>query len=287
MDRQLIPARSDAPAWLAWAAALLAGVGAAAGLFVPNLYRDSEAWIRQAQASDLTTLALAVPILGIGLWRSRSGSAVARLFVLGALAYLIYGYAIFAFAVATNPMTPLHYAILGLATWSLGLAVAGPGMCAAESSIGASLPRRTTGGFLIVMAALFALLWLAQIASSITSGEPAQEVAKLGLVANPVWALDLAFALPAFAVIGIGLIRNRASAKAAVLPALVFAAVMGVSILVIFAFDAMAGAAVELPPVLLIGAIVAAAAVLVGMAVTTPSGGARPAVGLPTQPVHR
>lgn len=271
MDRQLIPARASAPAWLAWLAAGLAAVAAAAGLFIPDLYRDSDAWIRQAQASDLTTLALAVPALGIGLWQARRGSALGRLVALGALAYLAYGYAIFAFAVATNPMTPLHYAILGLSTWSIGLTMAGAGMGTAECSVGSRLPRRTTGVFLLVMAALFAILWLGQIAASITSGQPALEVERLGLVANPVWALDLAFALPAFAVVGVGLLRNRASAKAAVLPVLVFAAVMGASILAIFALDAVAGAAVEIAPVALIGVIVAVAAGLIVVATDTVS----------------
>ncbi|MEO8510552.1 MAG: hypothetical protein ABI534_04840 [Chloroflexota bacterium] len=262
MNRQLDTARADAPAWLAWLVAALAAVAAAAGLFVPNLYRDSDAWIRQAQASDLATLALAVPILGIGLWQARRGSALGRLVALGALAYLAYGYAIFAFAVATNLMTPLHYAILGLATWSIVWTLAAPGTCMAESSIGARLPRRTTGIFLLVMAALFAALWMGQIAASIASGETAAEVARLGLVANPVWALDLAFVLPAFALVGIGLMRNRASAKAAVVPVLVFAAVMGASILAIFVFDALAGAAVDPMPVVMIGVIVLTAASL-------------------------
>jgi hypothetical protein len=271
MDRQLIPARADAPDWLAWLAAALAAIAAVAGLFVPNLYRDTDAWVRQAQASDLTTLALAVPVLGIGLWRARRGSALGRLFALGALAYLAYGYAIFAFAVATNPMTPLHYAILGVASWSIIGTLAGPGWSAAESSIGAPLPRRVTGAFLVLTAALFAMLWLGQIAASITSGQTAPEVARLGLVTNPVWALDLAFALPAFAVVGIGLLRNRAGAKAAVVPVLVFAAVMGASILAIFGLDAAAGAAVDVMPVVLIGAIVLAAVALVVVAGTARS----------------
>ena len=44
---------------LALVAMLLAMAASAVGLLVPGLYRDSEAWVRQAQASDLTTLAIA------------------------------------------------------------------------------------------------------------------------------------------------------------------------------------------------------------------------------------
>src|SRR5688500_10669738 len=91
-------------------ALVLSGIASAGGLLIPHLYRDSDSWVRQAQASDLTTLALAVPLLGIGLWRAWAGSAFGYLLTLGALSYLAYGYAIFSFAVATNLMTPLHYA---------------------------------------------------------------------------------------------------------------------------------------------------------------------------------
>lgn len=256
MERQPISARVSTADWLAWGALALAAIAAAAGLFVPHLYRDTDAWVRQAQASDLTTLALAVPILGIGLWQARRGSALGRLVALGALAFLAYGYAIFAFAVETNPMTPLHYAILSLATWSIGLILTGTGVAAGTET---AVPRRTTGIYLLATAALFALLWLAQIAGSIASGEPAPELARLGLAANPVWALDLAFALPAFAVVGIGLLRDHGWAAPAAMATLVFAAVMGTSILAIFGFDAMAGAAVDPLPVVLIGGIVLAA----------------------------
>ena len=254
-------ARSPLADELALAALLLAAVAAAGGLLIPGLYRDADAWVRQAQASDLTTLLMALPLLALGLWRAHSGSTAGRLLTWGALGYLAYGYAIFAFAVATNPMTPLHYAVLGLSSWSLILslvAVAHGG----EIRVAGRLPRRITGWFLVAGAALFAVLWLGEIAGSISSGETAPAVAALGLPTNPVWALDLAFALPVFAVGGVMLLRWHPLASAVATPALVFVAVMGASILVIFAFDALAGAAVDPVPVALIGTLVAIASAL-------------------------
>jgi len=242
------------------AATLLATIAAAAGLFVPHLYRDTDAWIRQAQASDVTTLFVAVPLLTIALWRARNGGEVAPLVALGALAYLAYGYAIFAFAMTVNAMTPLHYAILGVATWSIGFWLA-----ATQTNVVATvprLPRRISGVFLLATAALFALLWLGQIAASISSGERTPALVDLGLTTNPVWALDLAFALPAFAVAGVLLLRRVPMAPLVALPLLVFASVMGASILVIFAFDGMAGAAVDPVPVALVGLIVLIATAL-------------------------
>lgn len=257
--------RSQLATRLAIAALLLATAASVVGLVVPGLYRDSEAWVRQARASDLTTLAMAVPLLSLGLWRAAGGSAVAYLLALGSLGYLAYGYAIFSFSVATNAMTPVHYAILGLASWSLILNVAGLDLNALSDRSVPSLPRRTTGWFLIGVAALFLLLWGGQIGTSILTGETAPEVAALGLTTNPVWALDMAFALPLFAVAGLLLLRADRNAAFAAVPVLAFIVVMGVSILVIFGFDAMAGQRVDLVPITLIGTLVAVAALLIAV----------------------
>ncbi len=82
------------------------------------------AGVRQAKAADLVTLFLAVPALALGLWKIRTGSDIARVLTIGTLAYLAYSYAIYAFSVVINPMTPVHIAILGLAIWAALLMVA-------------------------------------------------------------------------------------------------------------------------------------------------------------------
>jgi hypothetical protein len=69
-------------------AVILAAVASLGGLFAPELYRDSSEGIRQARATDLVTLAVAVPALAVGLWRARGGSAVGRVVAIGALGYL-------------------------------------------------------------------------------------------------------------------------------------------------------------------------------------------------------
>jgi len=254
----------------ATAALVLAAIASTAGLLIPHLYRDTESWVRQAQASDITTIALAVPVLGIGLWRARAGSALGYLLTLGALSFLAYGYAIFSFAVATNPMTPLHYAILGLSTWSLVLHIVGIDLDTIDAAGIGRVPRRTTGWFLVGVASLFVVLWGGQIATSIVTGKTAPEVAALGLTANPVWALDLAFALPFLAFAGNLLLRDRRHAIVAALPALVFSAVMGLSILAIFGLDALAGQRVDIVPVALVGSIVTIATILVAICVMQP-----------------
>jgi hypothetical protein len=254
---------------LALVALLLAAAAAAAGLLVSGLYRDTDEGIRQARATDLVTLLVAVPTLAIGLWRARAGSVGGRLVALAALGYLAYSYAIYAFSVVIGPLTPVHIAILGLATWSLVLTIFGIDDATLDHAATFRLPRRLTGGFVITVSGLFAMLWLSQIAGAITSGRLPAGVSDLGLPTSPVYSLDLAFALPLVTLAGIWLIRRDRRGPAAAAAGLAFLIILGLSVLAIFAFEAAAGIAVEIPPIAIFGAVTAMAAVLLGLGLTT------------------
>ena len=253
---------------LAIVALLLAAVAAAAGLLVSGLYRDTDEGIRQARATDLVTLIFAVPALALGLWRTHAGSVGGRFVAVAALGYLAYSYAIYAFSVVIGPLTPVHITILGLATWSLVLTV----FALDDATVGLAsrfrLPRRTTGVFLIGVAGLFAMLWLSQIAGAITSGRLPAAVSDLGLPTSPVYSLDLAFAVPLITLAGVWLIRRDRRGPGGAVAGLAFLMILGLSVLAIFAFEAAAGIAVEVPPIAIFGAVTAMAAVLLGVGLT-------------------
>jgi hypothetical protein len=247
--------RAGLPSVLAAGTLLLATVAALAGLVVPDLYRDTDSWAREAKATDVVTLLFAVPLLAIALWRARAGSVPARLVVIGALGYVAYSYAIFAFSVAPNAATPLYLAILGLSAWALVLGIGHMGAPSALAEVVARLPRRGSGIFLIAVPILFGLLWASEIAAAITADGPAETLARAGLPTNPIWALDLAFALPVVAYGGVRLLRDDARAAATALPALVFLVLIGLAVLGVFAFSAADGEAVVLVPVILVSVI--------------------------------
>jgi hypothetical protein len=261
---------------LALVALLLAAIAAIAGLLVAGLYRDTADGIRQARATDLVTLLVAVPTLAVGLWRARAGSVGGRFVAVAALGYLAYSYAIYAFSVVIDPLTPVHIAILGLATWSLVLTVFALDDATLDLASRFRFPRRTTGGFLIVVAGLFAMLWLSQIAGAITSGRLPEAVSDLSLPTSPVYSLDLAFAVPLIAMAGIWLVRRDRRGPAGVAAGLAFLVILGLSVLAIFVFEAAAGIAVEVPPIAIFGVVTTTAAVLLGAGLTrsreTPSG---------------
>jgi hypothetical protein len=255
------------PNRLAAIATFLAAAAALAGLVLTGLYVDAPNWAQQARGTDLATLFLAVPVLAIGLWTSTRGSSAGRLAVVAGLLYLVYNYAIFAFAVAMNPLTAVHIAVFGLSLWSLVLA----GRAAVEGSYGVSerLNRRAAGGLLIGVAAMFGLLWLGQIATAATTGVLPPDLIKAGISSNPVYALDLAFFLPLCALAGIGLLRGN-SAGAFAFPMLIWVALMGAGVVGGFFLMAVAGDQIAVPVVVAISGLSVASSILAAIAIVQP-----------------
>jgi hypothetical protein len=252
---------------MAWLATALAATTSAVGLWTTT-YRDGAAMIDQAKGADLATLFVAVPLLVLALLRASRGLGAARLVVAAGLAYLVYNYAIYAFQVVVNPLTPGHIAIIGLASWALALEE--PNLRAATTDIGERLPRRTTVGFLAVLVVVFAGLWLSQIGGSIASGNLPQSVADLNLPTSAVYTLDLAFVLPLFTVTALLLVRRSAIGRGLAFGCLVFSVLMALSIAAMFFVQAAHGSLDDPSLPVGFGLIAAVAAVLAILATRDP-----------------
>ena len=268
---------------LAALATVLAALAALAGLPVTGLYVDSPNWVQQAQGTDLATLLLAVPVLALGLWTASRGSSAGRLAVVAGLLYLVYNYAIFAFSVALNPLTAVHIAILGLSLWSL--LVAGRSAVEGAESVTDRLNRRAAGGLLIGVAAMFAVLWLGQIATVATTGVLPPDLVKADISSNPVYALDLAFFLPLCAIAGAGLLhRNGAAAFA--FPMLVWVPLMGGGVVGGIVLMAAAGDQTAVPVAVVITVLGVVSSILATVALVRPRAVTGP-VRFPTRPAHQ
>jgi hypothetical protein len=252
---------------LAAIATVLAGAAALAGLTVGGLYVDAPNWVQQAQGTDLATLLLAVPVLVIGLWTASRGSSAGRLAVVAGLLYLVYNYAIFAFSVAMNPLTAMHIAIFGLSLWSLLLA--GRSAVEGAEAVTERLNRRTAGGLLVGVGAMFGLLWLSQIAATSTTGILPPDLLKAGISSNPVYALDLAFFLPLCVVAGIGLVRRHGAAAFA-FPMLVWVPLMGAGVVGGIVLMAAAGDQTAVPVAVVIALLCIASSILAAAAIVKP-----------------
>jgi hypothetical protein len=170
--------------------------------------------------------------------------------------------------VVIDALTPVHIAIFALATWSLVLTAVGLDETIVDRASRFRISRRLAGGFLFAVAVLFALLWLSQIAGAITSGHLPAAVADLNLPTSPVFVLDLAFAVPILMLAAVWLVRRDRRGPAAAVAALAFLVILGLSVLAIFAFEAAAGIAVAIPPIVLFGLVTVIAALLLGVALT-------------------
>jgi len=251
---------------LAVGATILAAVAALGGL-LGDVYRDNAAMIEQARTVDLATLLVAVPALPIGLWLEHAGWPSGRFVVLGVVGYLDYTYAIASFSVLVNPLTPVYIAVLGLASWSLVLLIVAFAGGWFDLDVGANLPRRFTGFVLLVSVILFAGAWLGQLVGAIGSGTTPPAAVELDLPTSPVYALDLAFALPAIALAGLYLLLGDRRGPPIALSALVFMVLILFGILGMFAYRMTEGQAVE--PLVFTGFIVLAAVDMALVAIGT------------------
>jgi hypothetical protein len=242
---------------------ILATFAAIAGLAIPGLYTDAPNWVQQAQGTDLATLFLAVPVMAVGLWATARGSATGPMAVVAALLYLVYNYAIFAFSVAMNALTLVHIAILALCLWAL--LIGGRDVLVAGAGIADRLYTRTSAGLLLVVAFLFGLLWVAQVASASATGTLPPDLVKAGISTNPVYALDLAFFLPLCAVAGVALLRGT-PLRGLAFSMLIWVSLMGAGVVGGFAMIAAAGDTEAVPIAVFVTVLSVASAIVAGAA---------------------
>jgi hypothetical protein len=248
--------------------AVLAGVAAAiaslAG-FIPGVYRDPNLVIAQSHGFDIGNL-LAVVVLGWGLTWSARGSVRGRLVAVGALGYLLYSFVTYAFLIVLNAATVLYIAVLGCGVWSLITGFAAVDDEQADQLAARHIYRRLTAGFMIVIAALFALTWLREIAVSVASGRLPAGLAAAGWPMNPVYVLDLGFVVPMVVWGGLRLFRGKPGGARLAVPFLIFLPLLSISILLMTAFMAIDGQPLVMPLIVVFVVALAASAALAWVA---------------------
>jgi hypothetical protein len=214
-------------------AALLAAAGSVVGLAAADrVYgQETDALAAAAAAQDIVGLTIVAPLLVVlGVAASR-GSLRAYLGWSGCLAFTAYNYAIYAFSVQFGPLFLVWVAVLGLSVFAL---VGGLSTLPAETvktrfaARGLPLPA----WFVIVVGALFTLLWLSEIGPDLLAGGPSHSATAWDVPTNPVHVLDLALFLPAVVTSGVLLLRRHPFGYATVVGQLVWLALTSLPILV-------------------------------------------------------
>jgi hypothetical protein len=195
-----------------WSSVVLAvGIvlASAYGLLAAEPYRGlPAATVLGAKAQDVCSVIVAA-ILVILVARPVI-SPRGHLARLGLLAYVVYSYAIYLVGLPMNLVFLVYVAIeswAGAALLSGLFRLRGP----AWARISSRRLERGTGLFLLVVAVLFALLWLATVVPyALGGGAPDPE--GVGGAPYPVFVLDLVVVLPCIAAVGLMLVRGRPAA---------------------------------------------------------------------------
>ena len=191
---------------LSGAIAVLMMVASAAGLLIDGLYQDGP-WAREAlRGGDLTTIALAAPVLIASMLLARRGSRAAQAIWLGALAYSLYNYAYYVFGAAFNDIFVLHIALFSLSIAALVLAIANIDVTAIAARFRGVRGARLIGGFLAVVGIVLGGLWVFLAIRFAVTGELMAGVPPDGL--HLVFAIDTSLLVPGLVISGILLWRR-------------------------------------------------------------------------------
>ncbi len=188
--------------------------------------------VGSARGTAFVLLAIDVPLLVVGAGLASRGSLRGLVVWLGATGYAAYNGVIFATGLEFGRLFLPSVAVLGLAFWTLVVLLAHIDAARVAAAFGDRLPVRAIGGYLVVVAALFALTWMRDILPAVIDGTSSRSVAQAGTATNPVEVVDLAVSLPATALAGWWLWQRRAWGYVLAGLMLVLLAVEGVSIAV-------------------------------------------------------
>lgn len=171
-------------------------------------HRDVPMGVGNLRGTALAMLVIAVPVLIASMVLAARGSMRARFAWLGCLAYIAYNAVMFCFAAHFNSYFLLFTTLLALSFWSLLTLLRAFDLAAVRTAT-AGVATRTISVYLLVCAAVFALLWLQTIVPATVHNTMPIALEEAGLTQNPVWVLDFAFTFPLMLLGSLWLWRRR------------------------------------------------------------------------------
>ncbi|HET9708509.1 MAG TPA: hypothetical protein VFP39_09405 [Gemmatimonadales bacterium] len=210
------------------------------GLLVPGIYRDPAVLLPQNLGTDVVTLCVGIPLLGLAGGAMRGGSVRARLLWLGALGYLVYAYGMYALGVRWNPLFLAYLALFGLSFFTLTIGLVGTDAALLRQRAKRA-PVRLIAGYLLLIAVMVAALWLAEEVGALLRGAAPPSVVQFEAPTNIVHIFDLGIVLPAFVIAAVMLLRGRPWGYVLAGVLLVKASTIGLWVAVMIWFSARQG----------------------------------------------
>jgi hypothetical protein len=199
-----------APAYrLSLALAVVALVASAVGAFFPDIFRDPAMTLGNARGTALVILVVAVPSLVVSMILTARGSLRVQIVWLGALDYVLYNSVFFVFAMTFNVLFLLYVAMFSLASWALIALLVRVDAAGLRAHFAPGIPVRLIAIYLLITAALFAIVWLKDILPALIANTTPAGLEGTKMLTNPVQVLDLSITLPLCVLAGICLWQRR------------------------------------------------------------------------------
>lgn len=180
------------------------------GAFVETTYsREVASMAAQGVGQDLVNLLIAVPLLFISLIFMEKNNKTATFVFGGTVLYILYSFVIYSFGVHFNNLFILYCLILGCSLYLFILYVSVVNRMEVKNWFEEKMPTKMIGGYFLLIALLFYILWLSDIVPAIINNSVPKSVSEYDLLVNPVHVMDIAVALPGLVITAILLIRKN------------------------------------------------------------------------------
>lgn len=192
------------------AVVVLAAVSSVLGLVRAGQYRAAPALVESYRVQDLTVLAVALPVLAVGLRSAMRGSTRGRVVWLGGLASMTYIWLTVAVQVPFNDLFLVYVALFGLSLFTLVGGLVTTDADAVRRALDGRIHTAWYAGALAVVGAGLAALWLSDVVPPLLTGTTPTLVAEAGPQAMATHVVDLGVVVPAIFLAAAWLARRRA-----------------------------------------------------------------------------
>ena len=183
--------------------ASLSLIAACIGVFNQDVYSKvvSRDLLPGTVAQDAITIIAGVILLYLSL-RTKDTDIKKQIVVMSLLAYLFYGYGIYAIERVYNWLYLLYMAIVALSFWSIVYGLVNLNQDVLRQTKASKWVINLSAGCLFFTAALFYILWTGQLLPLMRTGEKIEFF-------YSIFILDMAFVLPAILISGVLLIKKN------------------------------------------------------------------------------
>jgi hypothetical protein len=170
-------------------------------------YYDTVSMAAQAQANDLITLVVGLPLLLVSVWLAFRGSLRGRLLLTGTLGFFLYTYMSMAALASYNAFFLVYVAIFGLSLYAFILSMMSFDLKTLPQSFSAKLPRKWIVALMFLVGGFLSLAWLGRIVPPLLQNEsPVLENATTLIIQF----MDLGLIVPLAFIGGFLLLRRSA-----------------------------------------------------------------------------